>query len=331
VTRGLACLTAAAALCAWFPAGAETYVRGFDVSRYVGSVPWSRVAGARYRFAYAEATYGNVGTDPSYVSDRSGAAAAGVAFGAFHYARPNGRTRAAAVKDAVSEADHFVAAAAVDTGDLPPALDLERTYGLPRALMVVWTDAWLTEVQAKLGVRAVIYTSPTFWSHSLGNTVRFAAAGSPLWLARWTRLFSPPWIPAQNWNASGWTFWQWTDCGRLPGRRRCFDLDRLKGSALAPVLLAPQPVNTVPPTITGDVQVGQVLTASAGAWEATPAPTFAFRWRRCSTTCGPIPGATGATYTLVAADEGEALSVVVTATSSGRSATATTAPTEIVH
>ncbi|MGB2953049.1 MAG: GH25 family lysozyme [Gaiellaceae bacterium] len=330
--RRLALLAVAvAAVCAGVPGGAGAYVRGFDISRYVGFVSWPRVAATRYRFVYSEATYGNVGTDPTYLSHRSGAAAAGLAFGAFHFARPNGRTRSAAVKDAVAEADHFVAAAEVNTGDLPPALDLERTYGLPQALMVAWTDAWLAEVQAKLGVRAVIYTSAAFWSHSLGNTPRFAAGGSPLWLARWTRLFSPPWIPAGNWNASGWTFWQWTDCGRLPGRRRCFDLDRLKGSAVAPVLLAPPPVNTAPPAIAGAARVGQVLTASPGGWEATPAPAFGYRWQRCSTTCVPITGATGVTYTVSADDTGQSLSVVVTATSRGRSATATSAPTEIVQ
>jgi GH25 family lysozyme M1 (1,4-beta-N-acetylmuramidase) len=328
VTRLCAIAAAVAALA--FPAGAGAYVRGFDVSRYVGYVPWPRAASAGYRFAYAEATYGNVGTDSSYLSHRSGAASAALAFGAFHFARPAGRARAAAVKDAVSEADHFVAAADVAAGDLPPALDLERTYGLRPSLMLAWTQAWLAEVQAKIGVRAVIYTSPNFWSHSLADTAQFAAAGSPLWLARWTPFPAPPWVPAGNWNARGWTFWQWTDCGRIPGRRRCFDLDRFKGSTLVPTLLPLPPVNTSPPEIAGTAAVGQVLSATPGNWEATPAPSFAFQWRRCSASCVSVPGATRATYTVRGSDTGASLSVVVTATSRGRSATAASAATAVV-
>lgn len=83
--------------------------------------------------------------------------------------------------------------------------------------------------------------------------------------------------------------------------------------------LAP-PVNTSAPTITGTPTVGQVLSSTVGTWTGNPTPTYTRQWRRGATN---ISGATGATYTLVAADVGQTITCVVTATNSEGSDTAT--------
>lgn len=87
------------------------------------------------------------------------------------------------------------------------------------------------------------------------------------------------------------------------------------------------PANTVLPAITGTAQEGQVLTASTGTWTGTPAPTYATQWRRGGVA---ISGATGATYTLVTADVGAAITVTVTATNASGSASATSTATGTV-
>jgi hypothetical protein len=66
---------------------------------------------------------------------------------------------------------------------------------------------------------------------------------------------------------------------------------------------------TVAPQITGVPKVGETLTADGGSW--SPAPTsLSYQWLRNGT---PIDGATGPSYTLVAADQGARISVAVTA------------------
>ncbi len=100
----------------------------------------------------------------------------------------------------------------------------------------------------------------------------------------------------------------------------------------ADAALAPSPANITVPAITGTLQLGQILTASAGAWTAT-APTFQYQWLTCSatgTTCSPIAGATSATYTVSVANEGLTIAVSVTATSVSGGATATSPPTQVV-
>ena len=66
----------------------------------------------------------------------------------------------------------------------------------------------------------MIYVSPAFWSKYMGNTTWFAANGyDQLWIAHWTTAPAPT-VPASNWNGSGWTFWQYTSSGTVPGHLR---------------------------------------------------------------------------------------------------------------
>jgi GH25 family lysozyme M1 (1,4-beta-N-acetylmuramidase) len=303
------------------PVAASPSVRGIDVSRWKGSIAWPRVAHGGYRFAFAEATNG-FDADGTFARNRAGAKAAGLAFGGFHFARPGGSTRSAVLANAVAQADFFVSVAQPDTGELAPVLDLERTGGLSPPSLRAWAGAWLDEVQLQVGIRPTIYASPTFWRHALGDASVFAAAGSNLWVAHWH--VRKPRVPAANWDASGWTFWQWTDCSRVPGIRGCVDGDVYRDSRVASALMAPPPVAIDTPTIAGVPESGQLLSATTGTWQADPAPTLAYQWQRCTDTsaesCAPIPNAVTSTYTVSAADIGSTVRVLVTATSRGRSA-----------
>ena len=85
------------------------------------------------------------------------------------------------------------------------------------------------------------------------------------------------------------------------------------------------PTNTVLPTISGTLAVGQSVTASSGSWDATPS-SISYQWYRCSTalstSCVQIAGATTSTLKLVAADGGNFLQLQVTALSAGGGTTA---------
>ena len=83
------------------------------------------------------------------------------------------------------------------------------------------------------------------------------------------------------------------------------------------------------PTISGTAQDGQTLTASPGSWTGTQPITYAYQWRRCNTSgasCADIAGATGSSYLATSADVGSTMRVVVTATNSAGTATATSDP-----
>lgn len=87
------------------------------------------------------------------------------------------------------------------------------------------------------------------------------------------------------------------------------------------------PANTALPAVGGSAQQGQMLTASPGTWTGSPAPGFAYQWRRGG---ADIAGATAASYTATGADVGLTLAVRVTASNASGSASATSAATAAV-
>lgn len=297
---------------------ASAAVKGADVSHWNGTVDWLQFANAGYSFAFLKATEGTSIVDPTYPINRADAATFGIRTGAYHFARPAGSGDAQIVADALAQADRYVDVAGLQPGDLPPALDLETTGGLAPAALQEWTQAWLDEVTARTGVRAVVYFSPNFWKTSLGDTPVFAQQGYRLWIAHWK--VAAPTVPGGNWGGFGWTFWQWTDCEPIPGFLHCADGDRFAGTSLASVAVpafpaaAPSPVST--PTVVGTPQAGKLLAAVPGGWNGGRPIAFSYQWQSCDAAgggCVPIPGATGETYTPSAADVGHALVVSVTA------------------
>jgi hypothetical protein len=103
-------------------------------------------------------------------------------------------------------------------------------------------------------------------------------------------------------------------------------------SAPTAVVTGP-PVNTSQPGVSGTAAQGQLLTASAGAWDGYPAPSFAYQWERCNSlglACAAISGATASTYTAHSADADSTLVVVVEATNGSGSVSTESPPTAVV-
>ena len=104
-------------------------------------------------------------------------------------------------------------------------------------------------------------------------------------------------------------------------------------SAPSAVVPAP-PANTVAPTISGDHEVGETLTADPGTWTGTGTLVYTYQWQRCDFTgknCEVITGATDDTYTLSDSDVGHMITVIVTATNDVAAADADAQPTAAVQ
>jgi GH25 family lysozyme M1 (1,4-beta-N-acetylmuramidase) len=201
-------------------------IQGVDVSHWQGSIDWQKVANAGFRFVFAKATDGRSYVDPTFATNLAGASRAGVLVGAYHFARPDDSTN-----DARIEADHFVDASGIGAGNLRPVLDIEVSGGLTPAEITRWALTWLARVRARLGVTPMVYTSPYGWQTRFGDTTAVADAGYPLWIAHWN--VSSPTLPAKGWSGDGWTFWQYSNCGDVPGIHGCVDVDRY-GSTYLP-------------------------------------------------------------------------------------------------
>jgi len=216
------------------PTAPSGYVDGIDVSYHQGTIDWSQVAAAGKRFAFVRATAGTLTADTAYATNWWGAHAAGLGVGSYHFANPD-----TAPNDASNEASWFLQHATIASGDLIPVLDFEASNGLDPASLTTWAQTWLSQVSAATGVRPIIYTNPTFWSTSMADTDWFARNGySVLWIANWTAA-SQPTVPAGNWGGSGWSFWQHSSTGTVPGISGYVDLDHFNGSSLPASLFVP--------------------------------------------------------------------------------------------
>ena len=88
------------------------------------------------------------------------------------------------------------------------------------------------------------------------------------------------------------------------------------------------PEDVLPPLITGLAVTGQTVSATTGLWNGTE-PAFSYQWELCNAagaSCAEIPGAEEATFTIPDGDAGHTLRVIVTASNSAGTASATSEP-----
>lgn len=235
------CLAAAGLVPA--SAGAGTKAAGIDVSRFQGPIDWPTVATAGIKFAFVQASRGSgsdctvkpaqCGADPLFASNRVAAESNRIRVGAYHRAFAAGGTTDDARADAIAEADIFLAAVgSLQSGELVPVLDVETPFsGMTATTLRTWIRVWVKKVNKRLGRKPMIYTNASSWA-ATGNTLEFAKAKYPLWVAEWGA--SRPSVPAANWAGNGYSVWQYSSSGTVAGISGKVDQDRL-GKGLAKI------------------------------------------------------------------------------------------------
>ncbi|RWS01147.1 hypothetical protein B4U79_18596 [Dinothrombium tinctorium] len=197
------------------------YLEGIDVSHWQGNINWSRVANSGIKFAFVKATEGVTYTDPKV--------------GVYHFARPDANAAAREANAFYTKTRNLIA-----NTTLLSALDIEsnpngnQCYNLNKAQMSSWIKTFIETYKNLAGSSLIIYTNTNFWNTCVGKSLSNVCQNNsnrpacPLWLARYNR--QPGQIPnaAQMWST--WTFWQYTDKGRVNGISGNVDRNKFKGS-----------------------------------------------------------------------------------------------------
>lgn len=113
--------------------------------------------------------------------------------------------------------------------------------------------------------------------------------------------------------------------GGPPGRRLTVPIGAAMPArpVVRPPTAAGPPSGASQPVLTGDLQVGQVLSTTAGTWTGAPA-SYRYQWEDCDvrgTGCSLIASATSSSYRIHHADIGHSIRSVVTATNASGSGT----------
>jgi lysozyme len=187
-------------------------VRGLDISHYQGTIAWNQVRTDGLSFIYVKATDGDETVDPEFVNNWEGAASAGLARGAYHFYD--------FCKDGAAQAAHFIATVPPAPGLLPPMVDLEKSVDcgvMPdKADFRPELAAFVASITAAYGRAPILYVNyQTYAAYLQGENDPYQ-----LWIT--DPDHAAPTLP-------GWTLWQYSFNGLVPGIPNMVDLDVFSG------------------------------------------------------------------------------------------------------
>ena len=194
-------------------------IHGIDVSRYQQTIAWElvkemKVKNIQLGFVFIKATEGNNLTDPFFKRNWEKAKDAGLIRGAYHFFNSK--------KDGKSQAQNFIKNVKIESGDLPPVLDIEKGWNVNKVKLQQEVKAWLDAMEAAYGIKPIIYTYVTFYEKYLQG----AFDDYPLWIAHYYQPNSPR-IGRQ------WHFWQHSEEGHVNGIAAKVDFNVFNGDSAA--------------------------------------------------------------------------------------------------
>lgn len=184
----------------WF---VGNYQKGVDVSRYQEDVDFKKLKEQHIDFAYIKATEGSTHVDDSFKEKWKAAEEADMLTGAYHYF--------SYYQPGAAQAEYFIKTVGDLKGHLIPAIDMELTveevYNPPEKDVVVrGLKAFVAVLEEKYKVKPIIYARKDYFEKYLADDF----ADYPKWV---TNYYFPAFLD----YGDSWTFWQYTDKGKLEG------------------------------------------------------------------------------------------------------------------
>ncbi len=196
-------------------------IHGIDVSKYQGPIDWYAVANSDVQFAWIKATEGADHLDARFQENWSGAKAAGLPRGAYHFVywcRPWREEIAWLERNVPAEKDA-----------LPPVLDVEATPESKTCKRTIYPEEAIPQMREMLqemehfyGKKPIIYTTVDFYEAILSGG---ALEDYPIWVR------STKHHPTVRYGDRKWHFWQYQSDGSVPGIGTAVDRNVFHGSA----------------------------------------------------------------------------------------------------
>ncbi|WP_299843947.1 GH25 family lysozyme [uncultured Roseovarius sp.] len=211
-----------------FPADASDGNFGIDVSHFNGDINWQNMAADGVKFVYIKATQGKDIVDAKFEANWTGAKAAGLKVGAYHFL--------SSLDPAEEQVTNFLNTyqkLGVEKGgdaDLPAVLDVEWDFSTAAAdghqtdrwathsasSIASTVEAWLAAVEKTTKKSPLIYTNTTWWTQRVGASGDDLAKTYKLWISDYTlsNLQSDTPVAPQGFEVD---LWQFTDRGGVKG------------------------------------------------------------------------------------------------------------------
>lgn len=160
-------------------------VQGIDISGYTRVNDWSGWSQAGVKFLWAKVSEGTYYTNPQFNAQSTGAANAGIVWGAYHFATPNTSTGTQQADYAIAHGGGWKAG----NNQLPLAVDMEwnpygnMCYSMTKAQINTFISDFENEYRRVTGAYAPIYTATAWWNTCVGSA--YTGPNVPLWLANY--------------------------------------------------------------------------------------------------------------------------------------------------
>jgi lysozyme len=193
------------------PLKSEQNLTGIDVSKYQGKIDFEKVKAAGIRYVFVRATEGITYQDAFFKQNLDEAREAGLVIGAYHFYETD--------DDPVSQLNNFTSLVTLQAGDLPPVVDIEKLHDNDQVDLTENIQIYLNGLERHYKTKPIIYSGKNF-----ANKYITSFSDYPLWLAEYQSLY--PTLP-QGWDK--WTFWQYSQTGKVDGISGDVDINRFNG------------------------------------------------------------------------------------------------------
>lgn len=199
-------------------------VHGLDISHYQCQIDWDavrkmNVGGVKVDFVFMRATRGVNMLDYQFKTNWKEAKKVGILRGAYHFYFFD--------KNPAQQAEFFLKHVNIEKGDLPPVLDVEfdeKTDDklLPKEDILRGIKTWLDIVEAKTGVKPIIYANLDYY----GRYISYRFPDHKIWIANYNNTKGNLTLP----DSRKWSFWQLSTKARCNGISEPADFNVFSGN-----------------------------------------------------------------------------------------------------
>jgi lysozyme len=200
------------------PSRSQFPIRGIDISNHQKNIDWNRIDPSEVNFVLIKATEGGDFKDPTFQTNWQHVRERKLVSGAYHFFTfcKSGQEQAKNYIDTVPQAKYT----------LPPVIDLEFIGNCKKtptpASLEKELQSFIDLVEARYQKKPLLYTTYEFYDAYL----RGKYPTSPIWISdfySWNKL------PTLS-DGKSWTFWQYSERGKVSGIDSLVDLDVFNGT-----------------------------------------------------------------------------------------------------
>jgi lysozyme len=187
-------------------------IKGLDVSHHQKEIDWPTVAAQnKYSFVFIKATEGHDFTDDDFLRNWKDAKENGITVGAYHFfsARSSG----------TEQAEFFIATVPKEDGTLPPVIDIEISLSRDKETIRKEIKDMSMHLENYYHKKPILYITYDIYNAYIKEG---DFSENKIWIRD---IVKPPTLQGRD-----WTFWQYSNRGRIDGITEYTDLNVFKGT-----------------------------------------------------------------------------------------------------